>query len=316
MHYCIGDVHGCFDELMAIVDKIEKKDPDPHIILMGDLIDQGPKIYETLSFAMKNVKPDGEFMCLRGNHEEEVLNWYRKYLEWQNESVHSLYPPVSKYDFYTKMKNENGMTEEKLDEVVNFFHSLPYSYELSIPIPLHNGHRRIHYYLAHAWYSVSAGKDSERQRWINLYGRSCEGISDSEMKKYELENPDEEPVVVCGHTPTVSAVFISSKTDVEGSNRPGLIGYRPHAIFADGGCFHYGEVLQFPCMLCGICLETLEEFYPCSVEERMGRLKNSLEETSESIEYYKLYKEEYLSTPNPYRQELLSLLGNHQGDVK
>ena len=43
MHYAIGDVHGCFDELMLLIRKILKKDKDAKFILIGDLIERGPK---------------------------------------------------------------------------------------------------------------------------------------------------------------------------------------------------------------------------------------------------------------------------------
>lgn len=323
MHYCIGDVHGCFDELLTVIEKIRARDDDPIIYLMGDIIDQGPKVADTLLWAMDNVSSNGPIRCLRGNHEEEVLLWYRKYLDWQSEKVHTLYPPASKYDFYQRMCAEADMSDELLDRIVNFFHSLPYSDEIVMDAAPGTGKRKLHYYLTHAWYSVSEEKDSERQRWINLYGRSCDGISDFELGKYEKMHPEEIPVVVCGHTPTISAVFISSRSDVEGVNRPGLIGYRPHAIFTDGGCFHYGSIPEYPCMLCAVCLETLEEIYPSGVSTRMTNYniitirKEQAKRQKEAVpalstqnlkKFYEKYYETYLTTQNPFRNQLLSFL--------
>lgn len=323
MHYCIGDVHSCLDELTAVIEKIYARDPEPVIYLMGDIIDQGPKMAETLKWAMENVTEDGPIRCLRGNHEEEVLLWYRKYLEWQSESVRTLFPPESKYDFYRRLQKECDVTEELLDRIANFFHSLRYSDELVIDAAPETGRKKVHYYLAHAWYSVSEEKDSERQRWINLYGRSCDGISPFELKKYESMYPDEIPVVVCGHTPTLSAVYVSSKSDVPGVNRPGMTGYRPHAIFTDGGCFHYGRVPEYPCMLCAVCLETLEEIYPSGVSTRMTSYKvlsirkEQAKLTKEAVpalsqqnlkKFYEKYYSAYLTTENPFRTELLSFL--------
>lgn len=52
-------------------------------------------------------------------------------------------------------------------------------------------------------------------------------------------------------------------------DRPGLIGYRHNDIDVDGGCCFHKGFPNYPCMLCGICLETLEEIYPYSIEDRL-----------------------------------------------
>lgn len=48
MHYVIGDVHGCYDEMTALLAKIESMDPEAEIWFVGDFIDRGPKVWETL----------------------------------------------------------------------------------------------------------------------------------------------------------------------------------------------------------------------------------------------------------------------------
>ena len=49
--------------------------------------------------------------------------------------------------------------------------------------------------------------------------------------------------------------------------------------------------IDFRCMLCGICLETLEEFYPCSLEERFVEFKQEGYLTEDSkIEDFPAYK--------------------------
>lgn len=48
----IGDIHGCYDELNQLLDTINWSPNNNILILTGDLIDRGPKIRETLMFAM------------------------------------------------------------------------------------------------------------------------------------------------------------------------------------------------------------------------------------------------------------------------
>ncbi|HEX2106624.1 MAG TPA: metallophosphoesterase [Nitrososphaera sp.] len=67
----IGDIHGCYDELNQLLDTIDWS-PNKHIlILTGDLIDRGPKIRETLMFAMTTPS----VYSLMSNHEHKLLRY-------------------------------------------------------------------------------------------------------------------------------------------------------------------------------------------------------------------------------------------------
>jgi hypothetical protein len=67
----IGDIHGCYDELSELLDAIDWS-PQSHIlILTGDLIDRGPKIKETLMFAMNTPS----VYSLMSNHERKLLRY-------------------------------------------------------------------------------------------------------------------------------------------------------------------------------------------------------------------------------------------------
>jgi 3',5'-cyclic AMP phosphodiesterase CpdA len=69
----IGDTHGCYDELSELLDAIDWS-PQSHIlILTGDLIDRGPKIKETLMFAMNTPS----VYSLMSNHEQKLLRYLR-----------------------------------------------------------------------------------------------------------------------------------------------------------------------------------------------------------------------------------------------
>ena len=69
----IGDIHGCYDEVSELLDAIDWS-PQSHIlILTGDLIDRGPKIKETLMFAMNTPS----VYSLMSNHEQKLLRYLR-----------------------------------------------------------------------------------------------------------------------------------------------------------------------------------------------------------------------------------------------
>lgn len=64
----IGDVHGHYDALVALIDSVAP-DSEDQIYFLGDLIDRGPKSAEVVDFVIKH-----KYHCLRGNHEEMLLD--------------------------------------------------------------------------------------------------------------------------------------------------------------------------------------------------------------------------------------------------
>jgi serine/threonine protein phosphatase 1 len=71
--YVIGDVHGCYDELCELFEKIEKHHGgyDYKLIFVGDYVDRGPKSKEVVEFIMKMQKRG--HVALMGNHEDMLL---------------------------------------------------------------------------------------------------------------------------------------------------------------------------------------------------------------------------------------------------
>jgi protein phosphatase len=85
----IGDIHGCFDELKVLLEKlrynVEKVTDDAinssykvthpegrKAVFLGDLVDRGPKITEVLKLVMSMVKL-GNALCVPGNHDIKLL---------------------------------------------------------------------------------------------------------------------------------------------------------------------------------------------------------------------------------------------------
>lgn len=66
----IGDVHGNFDTLMALLDMIPQEEKDKGIILAGDLIDRGPKSMQIVQWCINN---QDKVKVVRGNHEEMMV---------------------------------------------------------------------------------------------------------------------------------------------------------------------------------------------------------------------------------------------------
>ncbi|MGE0175256.1 MAG: metallophosphoesterase [Oligoflexales bacterium] len=69
----VGDVHGCLDELTALLEKVEYKPHVDQLIFVGDLINKGPYSLEVLQF----VKPLPAIF-IKGNHERAFIKYLKR----------------------------------------------------------------------------------------------------------------------------------------------------------------------------------------------------------------------------------------------
>lgn len=70
----IGDVHGCYKTLIALLDKLPK---DEKIVFTGDLIDRGPMSKEVVQLVM-----DNNFPTVTGNHEDMMVGESKYRYDW------------------------------------------------------------------------------------------------------------------------------------------------------------------------------------------------------------------------------------------
>jgi protein phosphatase len=84
----IGDIHGCYDELVALLyqlgyeldqnaDSVKVKPPPGRkLVFLGDLVDRGPKITQVLKLVMGMVEA-GTALCVPGNHDVKLMRKLR-----------------------------------------------------------------------------------------------------------------------------------------------------------------------------------------------------------------------------------------------
>ena len=66
--YAIGDIQGCFEELKALLDRLDYDPGQDTLWLAGDLVNRGPDSLKTLRFAREQ-----QAITVLGNHDLHLL---------------------------------------------------------------------------------------------------------------------------------------------------------------------------------------------------------------------------------------------------
>ncbi len=72
--FAIGDIHGCPDELDAILKAIAPVAGDT-VVFVGDYVDRGPSARDVIELALEVEKSGAEGVFLKGNHEDMMLSY-------------------------------------------------------------------------------------------------------------------------------------------------------------------------------------------------------------------------------------------------
>ena len=115
----VGDIHGCFDELVDLLDLL-KLQSDDWLIAAGDLIVKGPKSREVLDLFIS----DTHFSSVVGNHDRKIRQRMR------GEAV--------------RLSKEQRATLRQLEpreRYADFLRSLPYTIDLDSHLVVHAGVR-------------------------------------------------------------------------------------------------------------------------------------------------------------------------------
>jgi serine/threonine protein phosphatase 1 len=73
--FAIGDVHGCFDQLQALIKSIDIDQQSDTIIFIGDYIDRGSSSREVVDYVIELRAGFNNVVCLLGNHEQMFLRY-------------------------------------------------------------------------------------------------------------------------------------------------------------------------------------------------------------------------------------------------
>jgi predicted phosphodiesterase len=116
----VGDIHGCYDELMALLEKA-KFDQEDRVVAVGDLITKGPKNREVLEVFMT----DPRFTTVIGNHDLALRR------RWNGEDI----------DLSSAQKDTHKELKGEKDAYTAFLNRLPFMIDLGSHLVVHAGLR-------------------------------------------------------------------------------------------------------------------------------------------------------------------------------
>ena len=116
----VGDIHGCYDELMKLLRKVKFKQSD-RVVSVGDLVSKGPKVREVLDLFMT----DKRFSTVLGNHDLILRRC------WNGENV----------ELKPAHKDTHKKLSRKRDKYLHFLNALPFVIDLDTHLVVHAGLR-------------------------------------------------------------------------------------------------------------------------------------------------------------------------------
>ena len=207
----IGDVHGCFDELVELlgilgyrVDEADKAGGRGYgvtpptgrkAVFLGDLVDRGPKISQVLRLVMGMVA-DGTALCVPGNHDMKLM---RKLRGKDVQLTHGLAESLAQLD---------AESAEFREQVTEFLDGLVSHYVLD----------RGNLVVAHAGMKAEMqGRGSGKVRDFALYGETT-GETDEFGLPIRYNWAAEyrgRAMVVYGHTPVPEPEWLNRTINID-----------------------------------------------------------------------------------------------------
>jgi serine/threonine protein phosphatase 1 len=189
MIYAIGDIHGCLDHLIHLLDLVNPDLNRHKLVFVGDYVDRGPQSSGVVDYIIdlkKKYNPEN-IICLMGNHERMFLD----FLQGQEEMFFLMNGGAATAVSYWGEHWERRETRLPLDHE-HFFKTLKLVYETDDYIFVHGGLR--------PGLPLTAQKE-EDLLWIR--------------KEFILSEFDFGRRVIFGHTPVRTPLVLPNKIGID-----------------------------------------------------------------------------------------------------
>jgi len=206
--FVVGDIHGCHILLKQIHKKILDKSNNTSgyklLVYLGDYIDRGPKIKETIQTLLDFQPNNFQQIFLLGNHEQMMLDFINKvpdslYLWILNGGDETLisYGIKGAASFYDETKSNETVHDELVNNIpkdhLQFFNNLSLSYQWD------------GYFFVHAGIDPDIPLDKQDKNTL-IWQRRSKFFSNTKVL---------EKIIVHGHTPQPKIENLANRINLD-----------------------------------------------------------------------------------------------------
>lgn len=220
----IGDVHGMYQKLIKLMDKIRFNPDEDLLIFLGDYIDRGPDPGRCLQyiFALQQQYPD-VVVCLMGNHEVMMSSYFMQKRGSYNNLIVDYAGSWLDNGGLETLKQLNEMDADTKEELLQWVMNLPVKYQYQ------------DYFFCHA--GVDPDVPLAVQNEFDMLWR----------RQQWWEQYKGEETLVVGHTPVQKVMKLTGKE----RRTPKPLFLANHVIMCDTGAYMSGGKLSCVDVLAG-----------------------------------------------------------------
>lgn len=220
----IGDVHGMYQKLIKLMDKIRFNPDEDLLIFLGDYIDRGPDPGRCLQyiFALQQQYPD-VVVCLMGNHEVMMSSYFMQKRGSYNNLIVDYAGSWLDNGGLETLKQLDEMDADTKEELLQWVMNLPVKYQYQ------------DYFICHA--GVDPDVPLAVQNEFDMLWR----------RQQWWEQYKGEETLVVGHTPVQKVMKLTGKE--RRTSKPLFL--TNHVIMCDTGAYMSGGKLSCVDVLAG-----------------------------------------------------------------
>lgn len=220
----IGDVHGMYQKLIKLMDKIRFNPDEDLLIFLGDYIDRGPDPGRCLQyiFALQDQYPD-VVVCLMGNHEVMMSSYFMQKRGSYNNLIVDYAGSWLDNGGLETLKQLDEMDADTKEELLQWVMNLPVKYQYQ------------DYFFCHA--GVDPDVPLAVQNEFDMLWR----------RQQWWEQYKGEETLVVGHTPVQKVMKLTGKE----RRTPKPLFLANHVIMCDTGAYMSGGKLSCVDVLAG-----------------------------------------------------------------
>lgn len=220
----IGDVHGMYEKLIKLMDKIRFNPDEDLLIFLGDYIDRGPDPGRCLQyiFALQQQYPD-VVVCLMGNHEVMMSSYFMQKRGSYNNLIVDYAGSWLDNGGLETLKQLDEMDADTKEELLHWVMNLPVKYQYQ------------DYFFCHA--GVDPDVPLAVQNEFDMLWR----------RQQWWEQYKGEETLVVGHTPVQKVMKLTGKE----RRTPKPLFLANHVIMCDTGAYMSGGKLSCVDVLAG-----------------------------------------------------------------